>query len=153
MTSTNSGPGERVRLPPTSATQVAGRQVEQTVQQAIHVVDRQVAGQGQRQQRHTGYRAHGCEVAEVDGERFVADRGHRAEAAVEVHALDHRVGGYDVERPAHWLDHGGVVPDAHGDPRRRGRHPGSDSIEQPVFAEVTDRLGSRRDRGVRVRHG
>ena len=47
-----------------------------------------------------GARAHGGDVADVDGERLVADVGGRREAAVEVHALDERVGGQHLQRSA-----------------------------------------------------
>ncbi len=56
-------------------------------------------GQHQRQQRRAGPGAHGRQVAQIDGERAVSDGVRRHEPAVEVDAVDQRVGREDVEVP------------------------------------------------------
>ena len=56
--------------------------------------------------------AHGRDVADVDGQRLVADVLKGGEAAVEVHALDQRVGRQHLERAALRLDDRGIVADA-----------------------------------------
>ena len=80
-----------------------------------------VGGQRQRQQRQARRGAHRRQVAQVDGERAMADGVGRREAAIEVHAFDDGVDGEDLELVALRLDDRGIVADADEQPGRRGR--------------------------------
>jgi hypothetical protein len=55
---------------------------------------------------------HRGDVADVDGERLVADIGRCRERPVEMHALHQHVGRQHLERPAIHGSHGGIVADA-----------------------------------------
>ena len=63
----------------------------------VEVGERQRRRQRQRQQREPRLCAHRGEVAQVDGERAVADGVGRREAAIEVHAFDERVDRQHLE--------------------------------------------------------
>ena len=98
-------------LPPTSVTR-AVRRLDEPVDQVVELLGVDRVRQRQRQQRQARRGAHGRDVADVDGQRLVADVARRAEAAIEVHALDQRVGGQDLERAAFGRRHRRVVADA-----------------------------------------
>ena len=51
VTSTMSGPGDRVMLPPARVTRRLGRELEQPVEQAVDVADVRLDRKHQRQQR------------------------------------------------------------------------------------------------------
>ena len=80
-----------------------------------------VGGQREREQRQPRRGAHRREVAQVDGERAVADRGRRHEAPIEVHAFDERVDGEHLEAVPLRLDDRGIVADADDEPGGRRR--------------------------------
>ena len=79
------------------------------------------ARQRQRQEREPRRRAHRREVAEVDGQRAVADGAGRRERAIEVHAVDQRIDAEDLQAVALRLDHRGIVADADQQPVGRRR--------------------------------
>ncbi len=111
-------------LPPASVTPVAAATSQQAVEQPVDVGERQRRREDQRQQREPRRRAHGGDVADVDGERLVADVGGRREAAVEVHAFDERVGRQHLQRAAIDDRHGRIVADADDERGRRRREGG-----------------------------
>ena len=83
-----------------------------------------------------GARTHGGDVADVDGERLVADVGGRREAPVEVHALDKRVGGQHLQRPAIDHRHGRIVADADDERWRRRGKPPADVVDEPALSDA-----------------
>ena len=121
MESTTSGPGDRVRLPPTSGAPARWPSAMNASIRSSKSCRAEVRRQRQRQQGRARRRAHRREIAETDGQRLVTDRRGRRPGALEVHAVDEAVGGDDDELAAPRLDHGRIVADADGDPGRRRR--------------------------------
>ena len=93
-------------------------------------------GQRHRERRQARRRAHCGEVAQIDGERAMADRSGRREAAIEVDAVDDRIGGDDFERVARRLVDRRIVADVD---------------EQPVGRRAQARRGSARSWRARPR--
>ena len=84
--------------------------------------------QRQGQQAKAGFRAHGRDIAQVDGHRFTADLEGRGLAAHEVAAFHLRVTGCKQIFVARLSQDGGVVADAHDHARGRRRQ----ALDQPV---------------------
>ena len=112
MTSTISGPGDLVMLPPARTTPASSAIRREAVEEAVDVRDREPVREDQREQGQAGRGAHRGDVADVDRQRLVADVGERGEPQVEVDALDQGVGRQDVEFSPDAGRHGGVVADA-----------------------------------------
>ena len=119
--------------------------------QRHHGVDERVeVGDGQRRRKHqreqgrTRRGAHGGEVAQVDGERLVADVAGAAERAIEVHAFDERVGRDHVERIALRLHNRRIVPDADDDPAWGRRDSRAYSVDERALADGFNGLDYRR---------
>ena len=81
VTSTTSGPGDRVMLPPISAVAVPGSQAQETVEQTVERVDKCAIWQRQRQQCRARLSAHRRQIAQVHRQRPMADRVGRDESA------------------------------------------------------------------------
>ena len=122
-----------------------GGERQQTVQHAIDHGCIQGVWKDERQQHGARRRPHRGKVAQIDGERAVADRIRRHKPMVEVDALDLRVGREHVERTALRLDHRPIVtrPDDH--PRGHGQARG-DARDELVLAKVGHRVHLRRSR-------
>ena len=118
------GPLVRVTLPPTIATCSAAACATNPSRKPSTTSTGSVAGSASDSSGGPRPRAHGRQVAEVHGQRAVADRPRRHEPRVEVHAVHERVGGHHVEGVANGCEDGRVVARAHDDPRR-GRPGGS----------------------------
>ena len=114
---------------------MAGREREERADERIDVGDEAGRGQRQREQRVPRRGAHRRQVAQVDGERLVANIGGRTEGPIEVDPLDQRIGGDDRQRAAVGLDHRGVVADRDGDPRRGLWYLGVNAIDEGALAE------------------
>ena len=122
VTSIISGPGDRVRLPPTTCSRCACARAPRTRRRcASKSSQRQRRRQRQREQRQPRRRAHRRQVAQVDRQRAVADGVGRREAPIEVHAFDDRVDGEHLEAVPLGLDHRGIVADADDQPGGRRR--------------------------------
>ena len=83
-----------------------------------------------------------ADVADVDGERLLADVGWRAEAAIEVDAFDERVGREHLERAAFRRRHGRIVADADEEPGWSGGQAAADPFDQCPLAGVGDARAS-----------
>ena len=105
---------------------------------ALEVGDRQSAGHGQRQRREPRRRAHGGKVAQVDGQRPMADRLGRDESAVEVDALDAGVGRDHLERVSLRAHHRRIVAGADEEPVRCDGQAGRDAVDQILLVEIGD---------------
>ncbi len=138
VTSTISGPGDRVMLPPMSATPWAAASAMNPSTIGLEVGERQRRRQRERQQGRAGRRAHGRQVAQVHRQRAMADRARRRERAVEVDALDQGVGGEHLEQVPRRLDDRGIVAEADGDPGGRRRHARAHARDEGVLADVGD---------------
>src|SRR5437868_134558 len=64
---------------------------------AIEGGERKARRQREREQREAGRRAHGSKVAEIDGQRAVADRVGRGEGRIEMHAFDEGIDAQHLE--------------------------------------------------------
>jgi hypothetical protein len=107
-------------------------QRQEAVEDAVDRRQIDVVGEQQRQQRTAWLGAHRGEVAQIDGQRTVTDRIERHEAAVEVHAIDDRVGRQHVVHAAHRRDNGRVVTRSDGDPWSCGEAGGNPLNEGPL---------------------
>ena len=130
-------PGE---IAPNERGPVPGRERQQTIEQCVELTDEQRAREGERKERVSWDGTHRREVTQIDRQRLVADRVHGGERPVEVHAFDHGVGRDDRERTAVGFDDGRIVADTHENGLRRVRHPGVNSGDERVLAEVGDGL-------------
>ena len=90
---------------------------------ASNSVAREIAGERQREQGQPRLRAHRGEVAQIDGERAVADGIGRRETAIEVDAFDERVDAQHFETVSRRLHNRRIVTDADDEPRGRLREP------------------------------
>ncbi len=110
----------------------------QAADDGVEVVERQRRGQHERQERDARRRAHRREVAQVHGERAVADRLGRREPPVEVHAFDDRVHRQHVEAVPLRRHDRRIVADADDHPARRGRQRGADARDERRLGDVAD---------------
>ena len=124
-------------LPPRIAVRCARGVAQKAVEKPVEEGARQAARQRQRQQRRARLGAHRRHVAEIDGERAVPDGVGRHERAIEVDALDQRVGREHLAAPARRLHDGGIVAGA-------DVHPGGDleaaddALDERLLAEFSD---------------
>ena len=119
---------------------VPARQGGEPRDERVEVGARQGRGQRQGEQRQPRRRAHRREVAQVDGERAMADGVGRREAAIEVDAFDERVDGQHLEPVPLRLDDRRIVADADEQPGgRRAAGCSLDPRDQLALAEVGDR--------------
>ena len=114
---------------------VVNGQREQAVHDLIERGHLERIGKRKRQQRCPRPRTHRREVAQVDGERPVADCIRRHESAIEVHALDLRIDREDFECATHRLDCGCVVAGTDDHPGGRG-HPSSNARDERVLTAL-----------------
>jgi hypothetical protein len=145
VTSSVSGPGVG-QVPAGDGDTVRRRQVRDPLDDRVERLDRERRRQREREQREPRRRAHRRDIAEVDGERAVADGAGRREAAVEVDSLDQRVDGEDLDPVLLRLGHRRIVADADGEPRGSGREPLVDARDEGALAEVEDGGHGRADR-------
>ena len=138
VTSITSGPGDRVTLPPTRCVPVRAASARKASSSASSSASGSASGSI-------------SESSAVRGSAPIAARSLRLaastrcpiapgvhEAPIEVHALDGRVGGDDVEPVARRLEHRRVVADADDDERRRRRHPCPHPRDHLPFARLTN---------------
>ena len=144
VTSTTSGPGDRVMLPPASATPVAAATSSRPSSRPSTSARGSAGGKHEREQREPRRRTHGGDVADVDGERLVADVGGRREAPIEVHALDERVGRQHLQRAAIDDRHRRIVADADDERARRRGKPPADVLDEPALSDGRHILRRRR---------
>ena len=111
-------------------------QRQQAVEQAIDIADRGPIGEHEREEREAGRAAHRRNVAQVDGERLVADVGVRGEAAVEVHALDERVGREHLQRASIRHRDGRIVADRDNERGGWRRQAAPDALDETPLADA-----------------
>ena len=87
VTSTITGPGDSRDVAARERDLMRPGDRQKPVDQRVEVIGRQVARQGQREQRHPRRGAHGRDVRQIDRKRLPADVGGGAEAAIEVDCL------------------------------------------------------------------
>ena len=120
VTSTTSGPGEPRDVAARQRDARHGCDLQQAVEQAVDVGEGERRREDERQQREPWRRSHGGDVADVDGERLVADVGRQSRSA----------GRSARPRRARRSS----APAARRDPRRHGR----------IVADADDERGRRR---------
>ena len=104
----------------------------------VEVGNRERGRQRHRQQREPGRRAHRRQVAEVDGERTVADRLGWDERAVEMDPFHDRVDAEHLDAVAQRLDDRGIVADAEEQPVGRRRELLTDARNELALGEASD---------------
>ena len=90
------------------------------VDERIDARDGQSRRQHERQKGNARRRAHRRKVAQIHGERLVADVGRADERLVEVYALDLAIGSQNFEPVSLGLDDRRIIADADDDERRGG---------------------------------
>ena len=109
----------------------------------FEIGDRRGGGDAEGEKRGEGAGGHGGEVAEVDGEAFLAERAWVDPTASEVNAFDERVGGDEKVRSRRETQMGSVVADRDGQ-AGAARGPGiaegtADPSEKPSLAPIGER--------------
>ena len=130
------GPGVRVMLPPRMAVRWAAACTQEAVDETVEHGGRQVGRQRQREQSRPRFRAHRGQVAEIHGQRPVADGVGRHERLIEVDAVHERIGREHLAAPPRRLHDGGVVARADVHPRR-DVEAASDALDERLLAEVS----------------
>lgn len=101
--------GLEVMLPPATTARCSAAQFAMPSMRTSKSARSRSGGEPQRHQQVPRPGAHGAQVAEVHRRRLVADVDGRHPATVEVHPLDQRIRGHDVEGVALRRDDGRVV--------------------------------------------
>ncbi len=120
---------------------VLGRKRRDAGDDGVEVVEREIRRERERQEREARRRAHRRQIAEVGGERAVADRPGGCERAIEMDALDERVHAQHFRAVPLRLDHGGIVADSDEHPRRRRREVRPNEGDQLAFGAIADAPG------------
>ncbi len=98
---------------------VPERQVREPGYERVEVVAKQGGGQHKGQEGQPRGRAHGREVAQVDRQRPVPNRGGRRKATVEMDTLHKRIDAEDLQPVPLRLDDGRIVANADRQPAGR----------------------------------
>jgi hypothetical protein len=130
-------PGGSCDVASNESNSVPGRKREQPVEHRVEEPRGQIVRQHERQQRSAGRCAHGCEIAQIDGQRAMPDRVGRYEPPIEMDALDLRVGGEDVKCATLRLDNRRIVAGTHDDPGRL-REAGGDALDEGPLSDLAD---------------
>ncbi len=138
-------PGRPRHVPSREGDPAGPRHPDEPLDQSVQLFEVEVPRQHQREQRVPRRTAHRGDVAHVDGQRLVPDVGGGGIAAVEMDALDERIGREDLERAAFRGRDGGIVADADDERGRRLGHPLPDARDDGAFAGLGDaEAGGRR---------
>ena len=113
------------------------RQVREAGYQCVEVVAKQGGGQHRTGGQPRG-RAHGREVAQVDRQRPVPNRGGRREAAVEMDTLHNSIDAENLQPVPLGLDNGRIIANADCQPAGRRLQPFSNAPDELALCEVGD---------------
>ena len=114
----------------------AGR-IQEPVHDAVQHRESERWRQGQREQQPSRRRAHRGKVAHIGRKGALTDGAWRHERAIEMDALDQRISGQHVQRPARPLHDGGIVTRADHCPPGRCTPPGNAGDER-VLAQISN---------------
>ena len=106
------------------------------VDHAVEVCARKGGRQREGQERPSRFGAHRCQIAQIDGECSMADRGWRRKTAIEVNALDERVDGDHFELVPLRLDDRRIVSDADDEPVGRWGEPRLNASDELALGEI-----------------
>ena len=141
-TSTISGPGDRVMLPPASVTFASLAIDAKPSSSASRSETAMWWRKDERQQRKVRDAAHRGDVADVDRQCLVADVFEGGKREVEVDAFDERIGRQDLQRSPNSWGHRRIVAKTDRKGARLRAEPLADSADEPTLAKFAHRRRS-----------
>ena len=135
------GAGRAREVAPDDVQLVPERQVREPGYERVEVVAKQGRGQHEGQEGQPRRRAHGREVAQVDRQRPVPNRGGRRKAPVEMNTLHNRIDAEDLQPVPLRLDDGRIVANADRQPAGRRLQPLRNALDELALCEVGDSHG------------
>ena len=127
-----------------------GGEREEPVDQLVEVGEREIRRQHERQRREPRRCTHRGQIAEVHRERAMADRARGHEAAIEVHAVDDRVGRDHLDRPRAGSYTAASSPTSTRSQSGEGPSRVANTLDQRVFTDVSDYRLRTTDFGLRI---